>query len=236
MPLIMLIGPSMTMGMASIATGAFAVTNAIGRGDISSAIPSIVMSLSMLLGTLMWPLITKTYQRRMKERKEARRQEAYKEYLIKMQELIARETANQEKILRDNDVNTATCVSRILAPTPQIWERTPKHTDFLYLRLGNGNLPFVANIQYSERRFMVEHDDLVEAMYQFGERKRWLSNVPVCLPLAERFVSGVYADRSHLFSYAKSLILQIVALHCYDQVKLVMIYNPKSLIKSTQNA
>ena len=224
-PLIMLIGPSMTMGMASVATGAFAVSSAIGRGDISAAIPSIVMSLSMLLGTLMWPLITKTYQRRLNERKEARRQETYKSYLRQMQERVTGEIARQEQVLRENDVNTATYVSRILAPAPQIWERTPKHTDFLSLRLGYGNLPFKANIIYSERRFTVEQDNLTEAMYQFGEETRWLFNVPICLSLAERFISGVYADKQHLFSYAKSLILQIVALHSYDEVKLVLLYD-----------
>lgn len=224
-PMIMVIGPSLTMGMASVASGLFAVTSAIGRGDISSAVPSIVMSLSMLLGTLMWPLITKTFQKRQKKRKEARRQKTYKEYLAQIGELIARETSRQEQILRENDVNTAACVSRILSPAPQIWERTPKHTDFLSLRLGYGNLPLKANIQYSERRFTVEQDNLTEMMYQFGETKRWLSNVPVCLPIAERFVSGLYADRNILFSYAKSLILQIVTLHSYDEVKLVLIYD-----------
>ena len=224
-PMIMLIGPSMTMGMASIATGTFAVTNAIGRGDITSAIPSIVMSLSMLLGTLMWPLITKTYQRKLKERKGAKRQATYKEYLDKMQKLVAEETLRQEQVLRENDVNTATYIGRILSPVPHIWERTPKHTDFLALRLGYGNLPLKADIQYSERRFTVEEDNLAEAMYQFGEQKRLLSNVPVCLPLTERFVSGVYADKRVLFPYVKSLILQIVALHSYDEVKLVLIYD-----------
>jgi S-DNA-T family DNA segregation ATPase FtsK/SpoIIIE len=224
-PMIMLIGPSMTMGMAAVATGSFAVINAVGRGDLMSAIPAIVMSLSMLLGTLMWPLITKSFQRRLRERKEARRQETYKEYLIKMEELVAKETERQEQVLRNNDVNTATYAERILAPVPQIWERTPKHTDFLALRLGYGDLPLKADIQYPERRFTVEEDNLTEAMYQFGEHKRWLSDVPVCLLLAERFVSGVYADKKTLFAYAKSLILQIIALHSYDEVKLVLLYD-----------
>ena len=224
-PLIMLIGPSMTMGMASIATGAFAIANAIGRGDVSSAIPSIVMSLSMLLGTIMWPLITKRYQSKLRERKEAKRQEAYREYLSQMQQQITRETARQEQVLRDNDANAAMYVSRVLAVTPQIWERTPKHTDFLSLRLGYGNLPLKANIHYSERRFTMERDNLTDAMYQFGEQKRWLSNVPVCLPLAGRFVSGVYASKNYLFSYAIGLILQIITLHSYDEVKLVLIYD-----------
>ena len=227
MPMIMLIGPSMTMGMASAASGVFAVTTAIERGDIRSAIPSIVMCGSMLLGTLMWPLITKTFQRRLRERKEARRQEAYKEYLVQMQELIDQETLRQEHVFRDNDVNTETYVTRMLAPVPQIWERTPKHTDFLSLRLGYGALPLKANIQYSQRRFTVEQDNLTEEMYQFGEKKRLLSDVPVCVPLAERFVSGVYADRKDLLSYARSLILQTVALHSYDEVKLALIYDER---------
>lgn len=226
-PMIMLIGPSLTMGMASVASGLFAVTSAIGRGDITSAIPSIVMSISMLAGTLMWPLVTKTYQRRMRESKEAKRQETYKEYLSQMHQVIAKETTRQEQVLRENDVNTATHVNRILSSALQIWERTPKHTDFLSLRLGYGNLPLKMNINYSERRFTMEQDNLTEAMYQFGEQKRWLNNVPVCLPLAERFISGVYAERQYLFSYARSLILQIVALHSYDEVKLVLIYDER---------
>ncbi|MDR0272801.1 MAG: type VII secretion protein EssC, partial [Clostridiales bacterium] len=224
-PLIMLIGPSMTMGFAAIATGSFAVSNAISRGSITTAIPSIIMCISMLLGTMMWPIITKKYQRRMNQRKEARRQETYKEYLKQTEEIIAKETSRQEHVLRENDASTATYVSRILSPFPHIWERTPKHTDFLSLRLGSGNLPLKANIQYSERKFTVEQDNLAEAMYKFGEQKRFLVNVPVCLPLAERFISGIYADRNIIFSYAKSLILQIVALHSYDEVKIVMIYD-----------
>lgn len=224
-PMIMLIGPSITMGMASVATGAFAVANAIERGDITSAIPSIVMSLSMLLGTLMWPIITKIYQRKLKEKKELQRQETYKEYLTNLEELIARETACQEKILRDNDVNTLTYVSRILASPPQIWERTPKHTDFLKLRLGYGSLPLKINIQYPERKFAVEQDSLNEMMYRFGENARRLSNVPICLPLIERYISGIYVNKGCLFAYVKSIILQIVALHSYDEVKIVLIYN-----------
>ncbi len=225
MPMIMLIGPSMTMGMASVASGIFTVTSAIERGNISSAIPSLVMCVSMLLGTLMWPIITKMYQKRLRKRKEARRQETYSAYLNQLEQLVARETAHQEQILHSNDVNTEVCVSRIMSKPPQIWERTPKHTDFLSLRLGYGNLPLKAKIQYSERKFTVEQDNLTEMMYDFGEKQRDLKNVPICLSLIERFVSGIYGDKSILYSYAKSLILQLVTLYSYDEVKIVLIYD-----------
>ena len=225
MPMIMLIGPSMTMGMASLASGIFSVTSAIERGNISSAIPSLVMCISMLLGTMMWPIVTRFYQKKMRIRKEAKRQETYTAYLNQLEQMVALETARQEHILRANDVNTESCATRILSSVPQIWERTPKHTDFLSLRLGLGNIPLKAKIQYSERKFTVEQDNLTEMMYDFGEQKRLLTNVPVCLPLVDRFISGIYGDKSTLYSYAKSLILQLVTLHSYDEVKIVLIYD-----------
>lgn len=225
MPMIMLIGPSMTMGLASVASGAFTVTSAIEQGNISAAIPSLVMCISMLLGTLMWPIITKMYQKRLNKRKEAKRRETYIAYLNQLEQLVAHEVANQEKILRSNDVNTEVCVRRIMAEPPLIWDRTPKHTDFLSLRLGLGNLPFKAKINYSERKFTVEQDELAEMMFRFAEKKRTLTNVPICLPIVERFVSGFYGDKSILYSYAKSLILQLATLYSYDEVKIVLIYD-----------
>lgn len=224
-PMIMLIGPSMTMGMASIASGIFTVTSAIERGNISSAIPSMVMCISMLLGTMMWPIVTRLYQKKMRIRKEAKRQDTYTAYLKQLEQMIALETANQEHILRANDISTEFCATRILSSVPQIWERTPKHTDFLSLRLGLGNIPLKAKIQYSERKFTVEKDNLTDMMYDFGEEKRWLTDVPVCLPLVDRFISGIYGDKSTLYSYARSLILQLVTLHSYDEVKIVILYD-----------
>ncbi len=228
MPMIMVIGPSLTMGMASVATGLFSVTNAISRGDVSSAIPSMVMCASMLLGTTMWPLITKSYQKRNRRKKEARRQETYREYLANLERIIAEEVSEQERILRENDVNISVRIERILSRNPQIWERTPKHTDFLLLRLGHGNLPLKADIQYPERKFTVEQDNLTELMYQFGEKKRWLNDVPVCLSVKERYISGIYGERNILLQYAKNFILQIAAMHSYDEVKLVILYDESS--------
>lgn len=223
MPMAMVLGPSMTMGLAAMTTGTFSVINAMGRNDITSAIPSLVMSVSMLMGTMLWPTITRTYQRRLNRAKEERRQAAYNRYLEQMERLIAEETARQEDILRKNDVDLDTCVQRITGSVPQIWERTRKHSDFLSLRLGSGSLPLRANIRCPERRFTVEDDSLTELAYQFGERDRLLTDVPVCLQLDKHYVSGVYAPRERLLAYAKELIVRLITLHAYDEVKIALI-------------
>ena len=225
MPMAMSIGPSVTMGMASATTAAFSVVNAASTGNISAAIPSIVMSLGMLSGTLLWPTLTKFYQRKNQEQKEAARQAAYSSYLSQMEQRISEEINHQEQILRRNDGTSSDYLHRVVAQPPQIWERTPKHSDFLQLRLGFGNLPMKADIQYPERRFSVETDNLTEAMYQFGEKEYMLNNVPICLSLTDRFVCGIYSDHAQLLSYAKDLILQITALHSYDEVKLAVLYD-----------
>ena len=54
MPMAMIMGPSITMGMASMSSGAFSVINAINSGgNVMSVIPTAAMSVSMLLGMVM---------------------------------------------------------------------------------------------------------------------------------------------------------------------------------------
>lgn len=224
-PLLMTLGPSLTMGMASATTAAFTVVNAMNNGDVTAAIPAIAMSVGMLGGTLLWPPITKSYQKKAREKKEAARQTAYTEYLQEMEQRVAREIQDQENILRGNDLTTAQYLEKVTTQPLQIWERTPKHTDFLRIRLGSGRLPLKASIEYPQRKFAVEKDPMTEAMYRFGEQERWLNDVPICLNLKERFVSGIYSDRAQLLNYAKSLILQLTALHSYDEMKLVVLYD-----------
>ena len=67
MPIMMAIGPSMTMGMASMATAVYGVM----QGNFMSAVTSGFM----LLGTVLWPIISKKYEKKKKTQKENLRQE-----------------------------------------------------------------------------------------------------------------------------------------------------------------
>lgn len=59
-PTALMIGPSVTMGMASMSTGVFTVINTISTGGkMVSAMPTLIMSMSMLLGMILWPILTK---------------------------------------------------------------------------------------------------------------------------------------------------------------------------------
>ena len=73
MPMMMAIGPSMTMGMASMATAIYGVA----QGNMMSA----VTSGCMLAGTVLWPIISKRYEKKRKIERENLRQKTYREYL-----------------------------------------------------------------------------------------------------------------------------------------------------------
>ena len=62
-PLILTAGPMLTMGMSSVTMLMSSVMNYQSNGNLMSVIPSGVMSVSMLAGTLLWPSLTKKYQK-----------------------------------------------------------------------------------------------------------------------------------------------------------------------------
>jgi S-DNA-T family DNA segregation ATPase FtsK/SpoIIIE len=227
MPMIMVIGPSMTMGMASMATAIFAINNAMVNGNFSAAMPSIVMSGSMLLGTVMWPILSKKFDKRRRHKKEALRQKKYKAYLGRLSIMFNEECRKQEEILRENFVTIDDCVSRIQNVQRNLWERGLQQNDFLALRTGTGNGLLSAEIAYSERNFTIDEDNLQESLYALCEKPKELLNIPIKLSLFENTISGAIGDRKILIEFAKGLIFQLASLYSYDEVKLVFFYDIK---------
>jgi DNA segregation ATPase FtsK/SpoIIIE, S-DNA-T family len=225
MPIMLVVGPSMTMGLASMGTAIYAITNAINNGNIAAATPSIIMSCSMLLGTIMWPIISRKYDRRRKRKKEKIRQEKYKKYLDKFAVLFQEECEKQEEILRENFVPISEIVRRIEKVDRNLWERGIGQNDFLKLRVGLGNGELVADIRYAEKKFSIDDDNLQEELYTLCESPKILRNIPITLSLFEDRISGVIGERHETVEFSKGLIFQLAALYSYDEVKMVFIYD-----------
>ena len=89
MPVLLTLGPMLTMSMTSIIT-LLNTFNAIGKGQatIESSLASLVMGSAMLATCLLWPLITKAYQKHADKKFEKKRQKAYRNYIDKKEALI----------------------------------------------------------------------------------------------------------------------------------------------------
>lgn len=217
MPMALALGTSLAMGMMSIVT----LTNAIATQNYLT----MAMGGSMLLGTVFLPVITKTYEKRRKRKKEMLRQKRYHEYLDKIAVEIEEECERQKEIINENIVTIEECENRILNKKRNLWERTIDHNDFLHTRVGVGNSAPAININYSGKKFTIEDDNLNEELYALAQRKKELTNVPLSYSLFEHFVSGIIGKREEVLNFAKGLIIQLAAMYSYDEVKFIFLYD-----------
>lgn len=223
-PLALMLGPSLTMAMTSVSTGILSVSNVIANGGkITQALPTIVMSISMLLGTVLWPILTKKHDKKEKIKHEKKRQEKYFAYLNGIGDQIKDIANEQSDILNETFVTQEECLERIIRIKPNLWERSAGQGDFLRLRLGTGAVNMDLEVKYQEKRFTLDDDSLQNAMLALVEKQKELKNVPISIALTENVAIGIYGDKECRDNMIMSLILQMVALHGYDEVKLVMI-------------
>ena len=226
MPLMMVLGPAMTMGMASVATGVFSVISALNSDNgMTQAIPSIVMAVSMLLGTILWPVLSRRYEKKRKREREALRQEKYAAYLDEMAGIIKAECGSQAAILRENHIPIIECRERVLRRRISLWERTAEQDDFLRLRVGLGTLPLRAEVKIPEKRFSLDDDNLQDKLYALRDEPKLLRDVPVTVSLLDNYIASVIGRRNKCLEFANGLMLQLAALYGYDEVKLVFLYD-----------
>lgn len=225
LPMPMVIGPSLTMGMASMSSGAFSVVNTMNNGgSIMNAVPTLAMSVSMMLGMVMWPIITKKYEAKETKKREAERQKLYKDYLFSIRDIILREEGNQTQILRENNISVEEAVNRIINRLSNLWERTIDQNDFLSISLGNGDIAMKEEITFPDKKFAVNNDNLLNDMFALANEPRTLKNVPVTHSFKDNLVTGIIGrNRNKNYDFVMSLLVKLVALHSYDELKLVFI-------------
>ena len=225
MPLIYVLGPSITMGMASLATASFAVTNAMSNNNPKMAIPAIIMASSMLLGSVLWPTLARKFDRKRRRKKEAIRQKKYKMYLEKFMVQVHDEMALQAEILHENILPVEESLKYIQERDAKLWGRVLNHDDFLNLRIGLGEEKLKGRIVFNEKKFSIEDDNLEEEMELLCSEPKIMKDVPKTIDLKENRFVGIVGPRNERMDYIKGFIMQMAALHSYDELKMVFIYN-----------
>lgn len=223
-PMALMLGPSLTMGFTSVSTGIITVMNTMSSGgNIKQALPTLIMSVSMLIGTVLWPILTKKYEKKNKIKSEKLRQDKYLAYLNGIGDQIRAIAKEQNDILQEYIVSSEECIDRIARRKENLWDRTIEQKDFLRLRLGVGDLPIDLSLKYQERKFTMEDDTLQNAMLDLAEKPKILGNVPISVSLVEKNLAGIFGEKKLIDNFVKQLILQMVSLHSYDELKIILV-------------
>ncbi len=231
-PLALSLAPSLVMGVASFSSGLVAMTATVRNGgNIASAIPTFIMSFSMLTGMVVFPFIMKYRDRKKKTERELERRTKYLKYLENMRVEIYKATSIQQEILKENYPFVLSQVKQKEFYEMLLWSRVIGRQNFLTLRVGVGNVPLRANLSFPEQRFSIDDDIMREEVNRFSEEKQIISGVPAVYSLIEHRVSGIVGEGKTVNGILNHILVQIAALHSYDEVKVVFLCDGSDLEK-----
>ncbi len=183
---------------------------------------------TMLLSTLLFPLLRSGYSEKERKQYEQLRQTKYTEYLAEKRREIECACTYEQSVLEQKYPAAKEVISRAKTKR-RLWERRPGDDDFLCVRMGAGKQPMQAEIHYPEKHFTLETDDLTEKMYQLVERQYVLENCPIILSLIETSVCGIAGHHRQVIEYLRQWILQLATFHSYDEVKMVFLLSEDDL-------
>ncbi len=221
-PAILTIGPMVTMSMMSVVM-LMSTVNGInsGKRTLDDSLTSIIMCVVMLLSSLLWPLLTRAYQKFSDKRWERKRQKLYKNYLDKKEREIEQALDNQRNSLIQNNLNVTECQNIIRAHNVRLWQRRVVDEDFLDLPVGIGNIPMEIEIKYPEEHFTLTEDNLLDLVHELGEYERILRDIPITYSFYKNVATGIVGNTAITKDLMDRIILQIMTNYSYDEVKIV---------------
>lgn len=182
----------------------------------------------MLLSTILFPFLSEKFTEKQRKEYEERRVAAYTRYLQEKAREIATEKRAEEAALQGN-YPAMNNVLNYPRERVKLWERRKTDDDFLTIRIGSGQLPLKAKVNYPEERFSLERDDLEEQMYALAQQNVMLEHVPIMIDFVKHHVCGVKGPETLGIELVRRLITRIATLHSYDEVKIVLIVHPDIL-------
>ncbi len=224
MPLILTIGPMMVMGLTSLVSGVIAIIKIrSGEATIKNSITTLVMSGSMLIGMIVFPLIQRFYIKHRTKKKEKIRIKKYTEYINKKQEEIQKELEIERQILLENFVPLNEIKNIIMEKKPNLWERKIDHQDFLSVRLGTGRVNSSLQIEFQDEKFSIVEDKLLSLGKALKDNSKYLNDAPVSINLIENRFTAIVGNIDYLKKYFECFLLQLLTFHSYDMLNVVVL-------------
>lgn len=229
LPTILAIGPMITMGMTSLVTATATITNVVSNNrPFVQALPTLTMAVASFGTMMIWPSITRKYNKKEKIKEEEKRQKKYKEYLETKKAEIDKAIKEQSNILRENYISLEECQNIIVNKKTNLWERGNDQEDFLTVRLGLGNRDLDIEVDYPEEKFDMEGDNLKSMIEEIINSRKELENVPIVMSLTEKYITAIICSGELRKKFIEGLILQLITFQNYDFLKLVIITNEEN--------
>lgn len=225
-PFILTIGPMITMASTSFVMLLVAfMSMQNGQRDMMSVLPTIAISISMMAGTLLWPVINRKYTKKQQEKKKLKAEKKYNEYLTKKEVELQNISTKQKQILLSNNISPIECYQMIINKSRTLWGRELHQKDFLSIRLGIGRTNLAIKLNYPTEHFTIDDNNLEDKMRIIVNKYKYIEGVPIVENLIEKNIIAITGKYEYIKPYTDLLLLQMVALHSYYDLKIVILTN-----------
>ena len=226
LPMILTVGPMFTMGiMALVMLVNTANRIYIGDTTLAESWPQLVTSGAMLISMLVWPVLTKIYNNKMKERKRKEIIEKYSKYLEEKKAELISEQKLQKEILIENLISIRECLNIIQNKTMNFWDKRIDQSDFLVVRLGVGDDLLDVKVEYPEEGFTIEEDELRKKADAMVKEFKYIENVPIGYSLYENTITAIMGDEIKCIYFTNNIILQLITFYSYEDLKIIVFTN-----------
>lgn len=228
-PLLLTIGPSLTMAIPMIVGTLIAAIGSRANGGASGAYMFtgvIIAVLSAVIGTA-WTIINMRHAKKVEKENERFRVEKYKEYINNLDKEIGAKYSYNMQSLDFSYRDAASCAKEI-EPHRQssLWNRNASHDDFLYFRLGVGSVPFQCQIQIPQKKFTLIEDELASLPEQLQAKYSKLENAPLGIDLRDKKLVGIVGRNKDLtMNITRCLVVQAASNICYTDLKMVFLFD-----------
>lgn len=226
MPLMMQIGPALTMTIPMILGSGLTVmaSQVEGSGSSMMMYTGLITAVASAFIGVFWALMNIRYQRKTAQEAEKRRFEKYGRYLLQKQQHVEELYQAASKALREKYL-PAERIVEYTAQSELLWNRNFNHSDVLTYRLGLGSRPLPIPIEVPKEKFTMIDDVMEEKPRLIRDRFKTMRDVPVCIDLKVKSLVGVVGQTSGWAPIIKDLVVQIAGNNSYTDVKIAFVYD-----------
>lgn len=228
MPFILTIGPMITMAFTSIVMLFNPITQIVsGMSDIDKNIPMLITGVAMLSTSLVWPLITTKYKNVRQEKTNKENTDKFNKYLEEKEAELLSEYTLQSEIIKENIISLDECVQNLHKRKLNFWDKRLDQKDLLVARIGVGDEDLKVKIQFPEKGFKVEENELENKIRDIINKYKYIKDVPFSYSFYENKTTAIMGDYEKTHVFVDNILLQLLTFYSYDDLKIVLFTNFK---------
>jgi len=168
------------------------------------------------------------YAERNEKKEESQRSEQYSAYMNMVSESLQSKRDRNRSSLLKSYPTAAQCVKWLETSLHRLWERSPRHDDFLDLRIGYADIPFLNDIRIPKQSLALMADELGKMPEQLKSEFSIIKSAPILLELRKHKMVGVSTnDRNCALEIARMISMQLAFSHAYTEARMAFIFNNK---------